>query len=701
MSSRYRMRHVAQQGPTDCGMAALASAMSCYGGHYSVSQLWINYGRANEALSIAELKHAASACGFNSEAYFTTSLDALGNDVLPAIVHLRQEEQGGHFVCVDRRIGPYLRVSDPAGELHWKHQSKVEFSGYILHVKSSASTEFVPSGITPRFRLLQMAWDIKRRLAAVFALACISALCGIAASQYVRILVDEVAGNGINSPAGILLTGAVVCLITLVGSTSTYIAARIGFENSVRMERELTARYIKKAAILPPGIFRSFSTGDVVARVGDIGEVRSAVNDLSVSLVLSFATSIGVAGFLLFQSVGVGIIAICGSAILVLMRLVSGRTLLQVRRLEAIESSRYSQLVIEGVEGTSATRLHNWEGFMVPRTILGFDALIAKMRKMFRMEAILESLMQLFGTIMLVFLLALAAIQVARGEYTPGMIASFAVLVPMLTSNALSLAGMQQELQAAEVAVERLYEFIDLDLTEADAHSAEAGHRSGLAPFGELEECLVAVSDLKVLHAGSVLCEIDHLEISTGEVLGIAGDNGSGKTTLCRTIAGLDIGWSGSITVSGRDQRDYSLNELCSKIAYVPDSIPLFSGTLRENICLGNPQDDLSEIIDQVELQEMIGRMPAGLDTPIGPTGVRLSGGECQRVGIARALISHPNLLILDEATRLIDREGRIRVIENLVKGELCSGIILVAHDSELRDQCSRIVNIGSSTDGE
>lgn len=189
----------------------------------------------------------------------------------------------------------------------------------------------------------------------------------------------------------------------------------------------------------------------------------------------------------------------------------------------------------------------------------------------------------------------------------------------------------------------------------------------------------------------NVLKKIE-LTITRGDFVGIIGESGAGKTTFVDILLGLLQPSSGNITVDGVDifQDIKSWQRI---LAYVPQSIYLVDGTIRENIALGEKQELINDeaiwqALKMAELDEFICQLPDGLETTVGEHGVKLSGGQRQRIGIARALYSKPQVLILDEATSALDSQTEQNITETIlkIKGQLT--IIAIAHRLSTLEKC-------------
>jgi ABC-type multidrug transport system fused ATPase/permease subunit len=172
-------------------------------------------------------------------------------------------------------------------------------------------------------------------------------------------------------------------------------------------------------------------------------------------------------------------------------------------------------------------------------------------------------------------------------------------------------------------------------------------------------------------------------ELPPGGMTAIVGPSGTGKTTIFALLERFYEPHSGSIAVDGRDVRDWPLAELRAAIGYVEQDAPILAGTLRANLCLAAPdasEEDLRAAITLTRLDDLLERLPNGLDTPIGHRGTTLSGGERQRIAIARALLRRPRILLLDEATSQLDAVNELALRALIESVALTTTVVVVAH---------------------
>lgn len=191
-----------------------------------------------------------------------------------------------------------------------------------------------------------------------------------------------------------------------------------------------------------------------------------------------------------------------------------------------------------------------------------------------------------------------------------------------------------------------------------------------------------------------------NLEILPGESVAFVGPSGAGKSTLVDLILGLRTPTSGSIVISGVSP-EQAINRWPNEIAYVPQNVEIINGSIRENICLGFPSDwftetQISSVLQICELSELVASLPEGLEAKVGEFGSRISGGQRQRLGLARALITNPRVIFLDEATSALDGETEFLITDSLkaLKGKVT--VVLIAHRLSTVKDCDKVIYMES-----
>ena len=197
-----------------------------------------------------------------------------------------------------------------------------------------------------------------------------------------------------------------------------------------------------------------------------------------------------------------------------------------------------------------------------------------------------------------------------------------------------------------------------------------------------------------------ILNKID-FKIKKGQKIGIVGNTGSGKTTFINVIMGLLQPTTGSIYVDGTEINDNNVSGWMKNIAYVPQSIFLADTTIRENIAFGVPKNEINNdlihsSIQKAQLSKFINDLKNGLDEIVGERGIRISGGQLQRIGIARALYKKATLIILDEATSALDDNTESKVMETVYNLDKNITLIMIAHRTSSLKNCDLIIKINN-----
>lgn len=233
--------------------------------------------------------------------------------------------------------------------------------------------------------------------------------------------------------------------------------------------------------------------------------------------------------------------------------------------------------------------------------------------------------------------------------------------------------------------------------TQADGGNAEN------TPIPEIDTVRsIRLEDISYTYPASETAALDHIsfEIKEGEHIGIVGTSGAGKTTLVDTLLGLLQPTSGRIWINDTDITHHP-EALWQHVAYLPQEIFIIDGSVRQNIALGVPEDEidaaqLSYAIDQAQINEVITKLPHGLETSLGENGVNLSGGQRQRIALARAFYFNRRILVLDEATSALDMKTEKQIISYLKTMKNNLTVISITHRLNSLDHCDRIMTMNS-----
>ncbi|CAM5615441.1 ABC transporter ATP-binding protein OS=Streptomyces tendae OX=1932 GN=F3L20_16870 PE=4 SV=1 [Streptomyces tendae] len=285
--------------------------------------------------------------------------------------------------------------------------------------------------------------------------------------------------------------------------------------------------------------------------------------------------------------------------------------------------------------------------------------------------------------------LAVGGARVATGAIDVGTLVAFLLFVFYLMSPIQQVVGAITQYQTGRAALGRIQDALRLP--------AEPPARLVPLPSPGARPASVAFRDVRFRYADD-LPYIHHgvsFEVPGRGMTAFVGPSGAGKTTVFSLIERFYDPDSGEITLDGRSLADWELASLRAAIGYVEQDAPVLSGSLRDNLLLGNPESDeaaLTAVLKTTRLDGLVDRLPDGLETLVGHRGTKLSGGERQRVAIARALLRRPRLLLLDEATSQLDAVNEAALRDTVADVARTTTVLVVAHRLSTVTTADRIV---------
>ncbi len=342
----------------------------------------------------------------------------------------------------------------------------------------------------------------------------------------------------------------------------------------------------------------------------------------------------------------------------------------------------------EALQGLRVVKVHTTERYEAGRFGKVNKELLRQQLKVRTARALASPLVEVMSVFALGGLMIVAAKLIIDGSLDKSV---FLVTVGALGIAAASikpLTGLANDIQASGAAADRISRLL--------SNEREPGHDARLPKLARHHQSL-AFEDVRVVYPGQTHAAVDGvtLHVRHGETVAFVGPNGCGKTTLLSLVPRLFDPDSGRVMVDGTDIARVRVRSLRRQIGVVTQEVILFKGTIRENIAYGNATASEEAIVDaakRARAHEFIERMPQGYDTPVGEQGLTLSGGQRQRIAIARAILREPAILILDEATSMVDAESEEHIGE--VLRDFCEGrtTLVVAHRLRTVLSADRIV---------
>ena len=474
----------------------------------------------------------------------------------------------------------------------------------------------------------------------------------------------------------LLINILIIVGTTLVSGFFTFLMRQTIINVSRYIEFDLKNEVFWHYQRLTQRFYKNNRTGDLMNRISeDVGKVRMyvgpafmySINTVTLFIiVISYMISIA-PELTLYTLLPLPILSV---TIYKLSRIINQKSILVQEML-----SKMSSFAQESFSGIAVIKSYNLQ----KQSILGFSNLASesydKNMDLVKVQAWFFPLMVLLIGCSNLIVIYVGGNQYINGEIEIGVLAEFIIYVNMLTWPVAVVGWITSIVQQAEASQKRINVFLK---EQPEIESGKGVNISAIQ--GSLEFKKVSLS-----YPETGITAIDNisLRIPAGSTLGIIGNIGSGKSTLLDLILRLYDPTSGSITLDGHNLKDFTLTELRSAIGYVPQNAFLFYESIEDNIRFGSPKASIEEIQKMAKnaaVHNNIVKFKEGYKTLLGERGVTLSGGQIQRVSIARALIKDPQVLLLDDCLSAVDTDTEEEILKNLKSLTKDKTTLIVSH---------------------
>lgn len=668
----------------DCGPACIRMVASAYGKDYPLSYLRTLAHLTREGVSVAGIRDALSEIGMES-ATFQLSLSQLEDKCpLPAILHWEQN----HFVVIykitrnkftDKRT---YHIANPAYGKHGHDLETMKKSwlngdkGIVIALQPTEEF-YAKQPVKEKHSFMRFSKKYVWPFRAQMYILALAILLGIAFSLVTPFITQHTVDDGImRKDIGLILNLLLAQLSLFVGSfIMNLITSWVSLYMSMRININILFDYLNKLLRLPMTFFETKSVGDYNQRISDHSRLQSFVTDNTLQTVFSFFSSIVLLVIIAWFSIKIfaAYIVLTSTSIAWMAYFFRCRKALDYEQF-ALSASNQNKL-FELMSGIVDIKLNSYEDYKVRE----WSSLQKKQYRMSKKALKLGQIQSIgytaIGQLRNILITFWIASDVVNGLLTLGMMMSISNIIGQVNGPLGNLISFLQQYQNAKISLERSEE-VHLCEDEDSKSSSEV-------PADEAKD--IEVNNLTFCYTGSIgqpaLQDIT-MRIPKGKTTAIVGESGSGKTTLMKLLLKFYAPTKGNITLNGKDLANHSAKSLREQCGIVMQDNFVFSDTIRQNIILGEPYDSrrFDEAVRMACLTEFIDRLPLHDLTKIGRDGVGISGGEKQRIMIARAIYKKPHYIMLDEATSSLDAENERRITENMISVFHNHTMVVIAH---------------------
>jgi ATP-binding cassette subfamily B protein len=659
----------------DCGAACMTMVLASYGKQVPMREVREAMGAARDGADASQILAAADWYGLRARAVRVPEVENLESLPSRSILHW----QFHHFVVLDRTTAEGAWVVDPGfgRRLVTWSELRTAFTGIAITLEPAAgftSEERRRSGVGRYLRqLLRESSTLGRVLGASILLQALA----LALPFLTGMVVDRVVPRG---DAGLLATlalglGGIVAFHFL----ATLARARLLVRLRVQLDSRMTLDFLDHLVDLPYSFFQERSAGDLMERLNSNATVREiltssalsgALDGMLVSLYLIIVLAV-------HPILGLIVLALGALRVLLFFALRRRHQELTSRSLQVEAASRSYQVeMLAGIEslkslGAERRAVEHWSNLFA-------DELNVALQRG-RLNAIFDSVLAALTMASPFVILVYGALEVIRGELTLGTMLAVSALAAGFFAPLSTLVSTALQMQMLGSYFERIDDVLD---TPPEQPRGAALARPRLAGRITLENVSFRYNPAAPLVVNDV-----SLDIPAGSFVALVGPSGAGKSTLAHLLVGLYRPVTGRILYDGLDLAGLDLRAVRGQLGIVNQQPYLFGGSIGSNLSLADPSLSRNRLIEAARLAEIhddIMEMPLGYDTLLGDGGFSVSGGQHQRLALARALVHRPAILLLDEATSSLDTATERRIQDHLA-GLRCTRIVIAHRLSTVR----------------
>ena len=688
--SRVRTPTVIQMEAVECGAAALGIVLGFFKKRVPLEALRVACGVSRDGSKASSVVKAARSYGLTARGA-RLEIDALQTQKFPVILFWNFN----HFLVLEGFGKDCVYVNDPAaGPRKVTHQEfEKAYTGVTLLFERGP--DFVADGKTPG-TLKVLAGRLQHVKSALWFVILASlglVIPGLMIPVFSQVFVDDYLIGRLDGWVKPLLLG--MAITALVRGMLTWLQQKYLLRLEMHLSLSTSSTFFWHVLRLPVAFFTQRYAGDISQRVEANDRVAQLLSGDLATNAVNLVTLVFYLAVMLTYSwqltlVGVVLTALNLIALQRLARMHTDGNMLLLQ-----DGAKLMSTTIGGIQTIETIKATGAEHDFFTRWA-GYKAKVSNTEQRLEVATrLLSALPGLLNALITVAILGLGGAQVISGAMTVGMLVAFQSLMISFTAPVGNLMALAGKYQAAKGDMARLDDVMRYPVDVCFKQDKALYSAGTELPCGKLQGHL----ELRSISFGysplePALIENFSFSMGPGQQIALVGGSGSGKSTIARLVMGLVQPWSGEVLIDGVVRTKIDRTILAASLAGVEQSPYLFEGTVRDNLSLWDstlPQADMLDAAHDAMIHEAIIGRPEGYDSPIGEAGAGFSGGQVQRLDIARALALKPRILVLDEATSALDPITEMQINDN-IRRRGCACLVVAHRLSTIRDADEIIV---------
>lgn len=706
-----RYTFVKQHDITDCAAACLAMICLHYKKETTITRLRDMMGTDLKGTNLIGLSRCAESLGFVCQAVRVDREGFLSRYSLPAIANVVTKEGLSHFVVVFKVSEKYVVVGDPAKDLMRMETEEFykNFTGAMLILKpSNGFSGGKVKGQKMMERFIKLLLPQKKLFAYSILASILLTILGIVSSLFNKIIMDEILPYKLKNT--LLLVLIIFAVIAITQSVIDFVRQWLMLYLSQKIDIPLMLGYFEHIYKLPMKFFSTRKTGDIITRFSDAFTIKDIFTNIALTLIMDVAMAF-ITGTILFKmSPALFVIILFMTVISILLVFLFKQPYKKINEEQMQQGSILNSQIIEGLRAVETikgnaneeTELEGIEKEYIKSLRIAF-----KEGMLSNIQGSISNLVSTAGNLILMYF---GIMQVINGDSTLGSFMAFMTLSGYFMDPVGRLVGLQLQIQEAGISMKRMTEILEYEREQScvGGNIDKEDNLSVMLMMNQKWDRDKVYQKLKKVEGDVEVRNVTFrygnrkpvlknvsFTVPKGKKVALVGASGSGKSTIAKLLLKYYEPENGEILIDGIDVGEYDNQSLRKAISYVPQTIELFSKSIYDNIRVSRMNASLEEVKEAAkaaDAHEFIKKLPMQYYTYLEEAGNGLSGGEKQRIALARAFLKDNQFYILDESTSNLDF-GTENIIFDMIYHKFHKkSMLIIAHRLATIKNCDEII---------